>query len=146
MRFSKLKSRKIPRHQKNQRRGVAAVEFAMVAPLLLTLIFLMIESSRYLTAIHATTGAAREVARQASVAGLDDAEALSLAQKFMRDSKFNSSRVAVTIESEELEEVPGLRFFEATVTIPFADVSVVGDPFNLDVTEVQGHSAMFMPE
>lgn len=125
--------------------GVAAVEFAIVAPLLLLVLFLMIETSRYLTAVHATTGAAREAARLSGVAGADDTAALAQVKSFMSTSGFKTDSVKLVVESEETA-VPGLRGFTATVTIPFSDVSVVGDPFNLNVTEVRGESAIMVSE
>jgi len=142
--ISRSKNVSGPRKSGRRRLGVAAVEFAVIAPVLLGILFLMIESSRYLTALHATTGAAREVARQASVAGVDATAALTLAKDFMGDSNFKSTNVSVMIESKE-SAVSGLISYSATVTIPFADVSVVGDPFNLDVTEVRGQSAILAP-
>lgn len=154
MKFLKLrKSPKVsfPNGSKNDSvsthapRGVAAVEFAIVAPILLLILFLMIESSRFLTAIHATTGAAREAARLAAVTGADHTTALAGARQFMADSGFKTTSVSLEIDPDTTL-VPGLISYTATVTIPFSDVSVVGDPFNLNVTEVRGSSTMLIPE
>ncbi len=143
MRFPKLhKSKHV---STTAHRGVAAVEFAIIAPVLLLILFFMIESSRYLTAVHATTGAAREAVRLVAVAGADETAALAQAKTFMENSGFITDRVNIDI-ADDTTGVPGLVSFTATVTIPFSDVSIVGDPFNLNVTEVRGDSAMVVPE
>jgi hypothetical protein len=53
-------------------RGAAAVEFALVLPILLLVIFGLIDFGRLLNAQVKTTEAAREGARAAAVAGLGD--------------------------------------------------------------------------
>jgi len=133
-------------NSKKQRRGVAAVEFAIVAPVLLFILFGMVEISRYLTAVHATTGAAREVVRLAAVGGADSITALSVAKRFMEDSNFRSNSVTVEIEQNDISGVRGLQTFNAVVSIKFSDVSVIGDPFDFGINDVQGHSAMLVPD
>ena len=145
MKFLKLRSKRPPHKCCRAPLGVAAVEFAIVAPVLLLILFLMVESSRYLTAVHATTGAAREAVRLSAITGADDATALARAKEFMTNSGFKSNSVKLDITSDATA-APGLTAFTATVTIPFSDVSVVGDPFNLNVTEVRGDSAMAVAE
>lgn len=61
------------------RRGVAALEFALVAPVLLMLAFGIIVYSIYFTAVIGVRQAAAEGAR-AAVAGLSSTERASLAQ------------------------------------------------------------------
>ena len=129
----------------HNRMGVAAVEFAVVAPLLLILAFGMIESSRYLTAIHATTGAAREAARMAAVNGSSESDTVEMAKAFMKKSSFRSDSVTVGIESDS-STVPGMTTFTATVSIDYSDVSVIGDPFNFSISKVRGLSTMLVPE
>lgn len=140
MKFPKIRK---PRNN-SSRHGVAAVEFAIIAPTLILILFFMIESSRYLTAVHATTGAAREAARLSAVTGADHATALTRAKDFMEKSGFTTGRVKLEVQSDQTK-VPGMVSHTATVTIPFGDVSIVGDPFNLNVTLVRGDSAMVVP-
>lgn len=52
-------------------RGAAAVEFAIVATLLLTLVFGMIQYGLYFWSLESGAHAAREAARQAAVGALD---------------------------------------------------------------------------
>ena len=142
----RLKSRtrsvtKSSKAKNRNRLGIAAVEMAMVAPLLLLLIFMMVEASRFLTALHATAGAAREVARLVAVADVDQATAEQHARDVMEHSLFRSDTVQVEI-TDEPSSVTGFNLITVEVSIDFADVSVIGDPFNLGVTEVSGFSSM----
>lgn len=140
MKISKLKKQR----RANRSRGVAAVEFAIVAPLLLLILFMMIESSRYLTALHATTGAAREAVRLTAVAGGDSQSVTDLAKKFMEQSSFKTESVAVTVETTD-SGVAGMQTYTAVVSIDYSDVSVIGDPFNFSISKVRGYSAMLAP-
>ena len=83
--------------------------------------------------------------RLVAVAGADETAALAQAKTFMDNSGIITDRVNIDI-ADDTTGVPGLVSFTATVTIPFSDVSIVGDPFNLNVTEVRGDSAMVVPE
>lgn len=60
------------------KRGTAAVEFALVLPVLLTVLIGIVAYSIYFGAAHSTAQIAADAAR-ASVAGLSDAERSSLA-------------------------------------------------------------------
>ena len=126
------------------RRGAATVEFALVAPLLFLLIFLMFESSRFLMGLHATTGAAREAVRIYSVRG-DEASARSAAEQFLRQRSFNVENLVVKFEKLD-SDVPGMEISECTVQVDYEDVSLVGDPFNLGASHVRGYSSMLTPE
>ena len=135
------KSRLRKRHK---RVGIAAVEFAIVAPIFLLITFTMIEASRYLTAIHAVTGAARELVRLSEVNDLTSSEASTFAKEFMKDQLFKSD--SVTVEKVTAQSgVANMERVTYTVSIEFADVSVVGDPFSFDVNRVNGTSSMLIP-
>jgi Flp pilus assembly protein TadG len=75
---------------RNDRRGVAALEFAMVTPLLLLMIFVMIGMGFYMTFVHEVQELASSAARS-SVAGLNEAERDSLAQQFVANSVSQSA-------------------------------------------------------
>jgi Flp pilus assembly protein TadG len=64
------------------RRGVAAVEFAMVLPVFLALVFGIVTYGVWLSAVHGVQQLAAEAARTA-VAGLSTAERASLAQGYV---------------------------------------------------------------
>jgi Flp pilus assembly protein TadG len=64
------------------RRGAAAVEFAMVFPLFLMLVFAVMIYGAYLAVVHGLQQLAAEAARS-SVAGLNDGERSALAQSYV---------------------------------------------------------------
>jgi len=147
----RFKSRKIRSNRRSaqlsnrHRLGIAAVEFAIVAPFLVLLIFMMVEASRFMTSLNATAGAAREVARLVAVSGVDDTAALEHAKAVMKQSLFETDRVEVVVNNEP-SSVPGMNMISVEVSIDFADVSLIGDPFNLGVTNVRGFSSMLREE
>ncbi len=63
-------------------RGAAAVEFALIAPLLLAFIFGIVAWGSYLAVVHGVQQLAAEAARF-SIAGLSDSERSSLAQAYV---------------------------------------------------------------
>jgi Flp pilus assembly protein TadG len=64
------------------RRGAAAVEFAIVVPVFLCLLFGIISLGAYLTVVHGVQQLAAEAARVA-IAGLDDGERNRLARGYI---------------------------------------------------------------
>jgi len=64
------------------RRGVAAVEFAMLLPLFPTLVFGIVVFGSYLTMVHGVQQLAAEAARS-SVAGMSDSERSSIATSYV---------------------------------------------------------------
>ncbi len=57
----------------HSKRGSAAVEFAVILPIFLTMLFGMVEFGRVLSVQHVVNSAAREGARVASLPGTDNA-------------------------------------------------------------------------
>jgi Flp pilus assembly protein TadG len=74
----------------NARSGVAALEFALVTPILLLMIFAMLAMGIYLMFVHEVQELASSTARS-SVAGLNEAERNSLAQQFVANAVANSA-------------------------------------------------------
>jgi Flp pilus assembly protein TadG len=64
------------------RRGAAAVEFAMLLPLFLTLVFGIVVFGSYLTMVNGVQQLAAEAARS-SVAGMSDSERSSIATSYV---------------------------------------------------------------
>ena len=123
------------------RMGIAAVEMAMVAPILLIMIFMMVEASRFLTSLNATAGAAREVARIVAVTNASQSTADQLAKDIMENSLFSPTTVKVVITRKD-SGVTDMKMVSVVVSIDYKDVSIIGDPFNLSVTKVRGYSSM----
>jgi Flp pilus assembly protein TadG len=84
------------------RRGVAAIEFAIVAPLLIMMMFGMIMYGSWFWMAHSVQSMASEGAR-AAIAGLDPAEREQLARAFVGvqvgDLGLDAAKAAVAVES-----------------------------------------------
>ncbi len=65
------------------RRGATAVEFAMLLPVFLTMVFGIVVFGSYLAVIHGVQQLAAEAARS-SVAGISDTERKSLASNYVK--------------------------------------------------------------
>jgi Flp pilus assembly protein TadG len=63
-------------------RGASAVEFAMLLPLFLVLVFGIVVFGAYLTMVHSVQQLAAEAARS-SVAGLSETERVSIAENYV---------------------------------------------------------------
>lgn len=87
---------------RHDRRGVAAIEFAIVAPLLIMMMFGMIMYGSWFWMAHSVQSMASEGAR-AVIAGLDPAEREQLARAFVGlqvgDLGLDSAKAAVEVES-----------------------------------------------
>ena len=86
---------------KSKRRGVSAVEFALVAPVFLAILFGMIEFGRALMVGQLVTNAAREGARLAVLNGSSNQEVeaavLDILQQTLRVSAGGAGGMSVTI-------------------------------------------------
>ena len=103
-----------------RRRGSAVVEFAIVAPVLLLLLFGMIEFARLLMVKQAIAHASYEGARQASLKGTDE---LSIQQATNRAlTAAGLSRATITITPDVSSRDAG-RLVGVTVAVRCQDVS-----------------------
>ena len=133
-----------PKRISQNREGASAVEFALVLPLIFTLIFMMCEASRFLMGLHAATGAAREGARIYAVTR-NLGTARTAAENFLTNSSFDTSDVKVGVE-ESNSNIEDRELISCTVEIAYADVSLIGDPFNLNTLTVPGFATIMADE
>jgi Flp pilus assembly protein TadG len=87
---------------RNDERGVAAIEFAFVGPILIILMFAIVCYGGYFWIAHAVQQLANDSAR-AAISGLDDAERRALAQTSLSSGMveyayLNPSSAAVSVE------------------------------------------------
>jgi len=138
---------KLLRNRSRLRReeGASAVEFAVIAPLLLLFIFGMIECSWLLMALHATTGAARESARAAAVVSASDEDVRETAVRHMRDSFFRVDSLNVQI-TREPARIEGMENITCSVGIDYDDVSILGNPLGFTIENLTGNSSMMREE
>ncbi len=123
-----------------RRRGVAAVEFAIVAPLFFLIVLGILEFGRMVMVQQVITNAAREGAR---IAVLDSATAGRVTTRvndYMSAAGLDNAIVEITPSqpaSAEYDEPVSVR-----VRIPFSAVSVLSKPFLAGSTELTAQSVM----
>jgi len=105
------------------RQGAAVVEMAVVLPLLLTLVFGIIQYGYIFMVRQSLTHAANEACRVASLPGSTDADILGSVDAYMAGTGLTGYSVTIahytTLDPTET----------VTVQIPYASVSLMGDFF-----------------
>lgn len=91
--------------REKENRGQGLVEFALIAPLFLILLFGMVEFGRAWMTKNILTGAAREAVRIYAVIPYDNVVAESRAVNILTSAGLDSSRWTINIYSQDL--VPG---------------------------------------
>lgn len=128
------------RWSSKQRRGAAAVEFAMIAPLMILLTFGLVELGRMMlvkqTAIHAT----REGARIAVRPTAENEEIFARVNEELALLGINGATVEMVPASIEMAD-PGSPV-TLRVRIDLGSVSVVPGFFDFAVTEIVAESSM----
>lgn len=121
------------------RRGAAAVEFAVTAPVLFLLFFGMIEGGRATMVQHLLTNAARDGARTAVLAGSTAEEVQTQVTNYLAESKVSGATVTVTPSTLSTADIGDP--ISVNVRVAFDDVSWLGSGqifggINLDATVV----------
>ncbi len=111
------------------RRGAAVVEFAIVAPVLLLLVFGMIEYGRLVMVQQVLTNATREGARRAVLDGATTSQVTSVVTDYLSTSRISGAVITVT------PSPPSNAAFGAPITVsaqvPFGQVSWLPTPMFL---------------
>ncbi len=121
---------------KKRRFGVAAVEMAIVTPLLLTMLFGIIEFGHAFAVRQSLVTAAREGARLASMPGSSAAEVTQRIQEYLAPMGLTTATVELTRATPESPtEV-------VHVSVPFSDVSLVGGYFGSQSYDLEATCSM----
>ena len=132
MKFSQIaggKVEKLFRSCRRKRRGAAVVEFAVVAPVFIMLVFGMIEYGRMVMVQQLMVNASREGARVAVLDGATTSSVQSQVNTFLTNAAISGQTVTVN------PNPPSSAGYGApvtvTVTIPFSSVSWLPSPMYL---------------
>ena len=122
-----VKSKRMGRHGRTRRhRGVAAVEFALVAPVFLLLMFALIEMARMMMVEQSLTNAAREGCRTAVLATTtNSSDVESAVRDYLRSvtsNAHNADKVRVTTPTG-LSGTPSGADVTVAVEVNYTDVS-----------------------
>ncbi len=104
------------------RRGVAAVEFAMVVPIFVVFIFGMIEFGRILMVQQTLINGSREGARQAVLEGATEDGVVEIVSEYLQAASINVPSDYVSV-SPDPADVRGNEKITVSISVPFAEVS-----------------------
>ena len=125
----RFKLEKVCRLCRRNRRGAAAVEFAIVAPLFFLLIFGMIEFGRMVMVQQIITNGSREGARIAVLDGTSTAEIVTAVEAYLQNASIAGADVTI------IPDPPNSAGYgdpvSVTVSIPFNQVSWLPSPMFL---------------
>jgi Flp pilus assembly protein TadG len=134
-------------HRRPQRLAVAAVEFAMILPVILTLLLGIWEVGRMIEIQQILYNAAREGGRQAASGELTNAQVQDAVTDSLQTSGVPVPNVVVTVKdldtpANDVSNANYLDRIQITVTIPIADVrwsliSLVTTPGQLMSSQVE---------
>jgi len=128
-----FKLEKVCRSCRRNRRGAAAVEFAVVAPVLFLMVFGMIEYGRAVMVQQIMTNAAREGARSAVLDGATSSDVTTRVVDYLHGGGIASAAAThVTIDPSNPASAGYGDPVTVTVTIPFNQVSWLGTPMYLN--------------
>jgi len=111
---------------RERRRGAAAVEFAIVAPVFFLMIFGMIEFGRMIMVQQIITNASREGTRIAILEGTTDAEIVTAVERCLEGGGISGAEIDVSRNPPELAEYG--EPVSVMVSIPFSKVSWLPSP------------------
>ena len=111
---------------RQSRRGVAAVELAVVAPVLLTLLLGLWEVGRLVEVQQVLANAVREGARQASTGQKTNSQVSQAVLQYVSDAGLSNAGAVVTVTNltsgNDAAAANQLDHFQVQVTIPFNSV------------------------
>jgi len=122
------------------RRGVAAVEFAIISPVLVLLILGMIEFGRMMMMQQILTNASREGARRAIVETTTNGEVVSVVNDYLASTGIAGA--TVTVSPTDLGAIALGDPVTVRVTTPYSANSWLPSPWFLGGTTVQAESVM----
>lgn len=120
---------KMCRSYRKKRRGAAAVEFAVVAPIFLLLVFGMIEYGRMVMVQQILVNASREGARKAVLDGSVNADVLSVVDQYLDSGSIDGA--TITVVPTNPEDAGFGDPVTVTVSVGFDQVSWLPSPMYL---------------
>lgn len=135
-----VKLEKLYRKCRTDRRGAAVVEFAVVAPVFIMLVFGMIEYGRMVMVQQLLTNAAREGARVGVLDGATTASVQTSVTSYLTNASVSGS--TVTVSPNPPSSAGYGEPVTVTVTVPFNQVSWIPSPMYLGGKTLQASSVM----
>lgn len=124
-----------------RRRGAAVVEFAIVVPIFILLVFGMIEFGRMVMVHQLLAGAAREGARQAIVNGATAGDVEQTVRNYLTSTSVDGQEASVNVTPDPATASPGTAVTVET-GIAFEKASWLPAPFFLQEVTLNAASTM----
>jgi Flp pilus assembly protein TadG len=125
---------------RRNRRATAAVEFAVVAPVFLLLVFGMIEYGRMVMVEQIITNASREGARAAVLDGATTSSVQTAVTSYLSSGSITGATITVAPNPPSTAQYGDP--VTVTVSIPFSQVSWLPSPMYLGATTLTQATAM----
>lgn len=125
---------------RRNRRGAAAVEFAVILPVFVLLIFGMIEYGRMVMVQQVITNASREGARKAVLDGATTAQVETVVEEYLASGSIGGATVTVTPDPPSSAESGDP--VTVAVSVPFNEVSWLPSPMYLGGKTLTATTAM----
>lgn len=126
--------------KRNSRRGTAVIEFALIAPVFLLLVFGMIEFGRAIMVQQVLVNVSREGARQAAVdGGVIDVDA------YLAASAITGALTQYEVNGVIVSDLSGAEYGEAVtvrISVPYRNVSWLPTPNFLTDTVLSASTTM----
>jgi Flp pilus assembly protein TadG len=129
-----------PRRLAKNRRGVAAVEFAMIAPIMMLFTFGLVEMGRFMLVKEAATHATREGARIAVRPFATDDEIITRVNEEL--AIMSIADATITIDPPELEDAEPGSMVTVRVQITPDSISWVPGIINIQAAHIVAESTM----
>jgi len=140
LRASNCKLDKVYRSYRKERRGAAAVEFAVVAPIFLLLVFGMIEYGRMVMVQQVLVNASREGARKAVLDGSTQQDVVDVVDQYLNSASIDGATITVTPANPE--DAAFGDPVTVTVSVDFDQVSWLPSPMYLGGKTLSATSVM----
>jgi len=131
---------KLCRSCRRNRRGAAAVEFAVVSPVLFLLIFGMIEFGRMVMVQQVITNAAREGARKGVLDGSTNSDVTTVVSNYLTSANITGATTTVTPTNPSNATYGGT--VTVSVSVPYSSVSWLPHNFWLGSKTLTATSVM----
>lgn len=128
--------------RRRNRLGAAAVEFAVVAPLFVLLLFGLLEFGRMVMVQQVITNASREGARRAVVDQATAGDVTSAVTTYLTNGGVNAAAANITMNPNPPTSVGLGQPVTVTVRIPFTSVSWLPAPMFLGAANLNASTTM----